>query len=302
MPTLSVTANRAAWYRFNRGITADGAGLVSQWDDASGNDRHLLQATLANRPTQQSDGSILFDGVDKFMNVTVTLAQPVTLYILFKQVTFTDLDYIFSGDSGGFHFRQNAPSPGVSIYAGVADIRTNDLILDTYGIATIVFNGASSILTINNNIATTGNAGASGATLFSLGVDNGGTSYSNIQVKEILIYSVAHDQATRFRVINYLMQLGDVALPTTTKSVVIERPTIIASQRVGVAKVRWAGSTSGNAYLADGDDNVFWRATHTANTAIETDFSRFPRTAMNWNLQGLTSATMDSGKLYISLE
>ncbi len=39
----------AAWFRANTGITVTGLG-VSQWDDQSGNARHLLQGTDANRP------------------------------------------------------------------------------------------------------------------------------------------------------------------------------------------------------------------------------------------------------------
>ena len=51
-----------AWYRLNSGITIAGQG-VSQWDDASGNGNHLLQATDANRPLPGSLGSeIVTDG------------------------------------------------------------------------------------------------------------------------------------------------------------------------------------------------------------------------------------------------
>lgn len=77
----------------------------------------------------------------------------------------------------------------------------------------------------------------------------------------------------------------------------------ITRERVAVVMVRWAASTVGDAYLTDVNDNVLWRATHTASQVgmIQTDFSKFPQTAMNWNVNGLMSATLNSGKLYIYL-
>jgi hypothetical protein len=79
----------AAWFRYGTGITITGSG-VSQWNDQSGNGRHLLQATDANRPQKQADSSILFDGVAYFLKCNAfTLPQPVSLYLLMKQVTWT---------------------------------------------------------------------------------------------------------------------------------------------------------------------------------------------------------------------
>ena len=75
----------------------------------------------------------------------------------------------------------------------------------------------------------------------------------------------------------------------------------ITRERVAVMMVRWAASTVGEAYLTDVNDNVLWRASHTANAVIQTDFSSLPQTAMNWNVNGLMSATLNSGKLYIYL-
>ena len=89
-----------------------------------------------------------------------------------------------------------------------------------------------------------------------------------------------------------------------TKVWVIDTPSTtvaITRERVAVVMVRWAASTVGQAYLTDVNDNVLWRASHTANSEIQTDFSNFPKTAMNWNVNGLMSATLNSGKLYLYL-
>lgn len=44
--------------RKNRGITADGSNRVSQWDDYSGNNRHAVQGTTANMPTEVTGGKV----------------------------------------------------------------------------------------------------------------------------------------------------------------------------------------------------------------------------------------------------
>ena len=68
--------NLAVWGRFNIGITVVGAG-VDTWADQSGNGRDLLQTTDTNRPSKESDGSILFDGVDNTLK-TASLPSFIT--------------------------------------------------------------------------------------------------------------------------------------------------------------------------------------------------------------------------------
>ncbi len=48
-PNFVLGLSPAAWFRAGTGITVTGSG-VSQWDDQSGNARHLKQGTDANRP------------------------------------------------------------------------------------------------------------------------------------------------------------------------------------------------------------------------------------------------------------
>jgi len=60
-------------------ITLNGS-TVSQWNDKSGNGRNASQATAANQPTRTLNGLggrtvITFDGVDDFLNATLTLTN-----------------------------------------------------------------------------------------------------------------------------------------------------------------------------------------------------------------------------------
>jgi hypothetical protein len=214
---LILSLTPAAWFRYGVGITVTGQG-VSQWDDQSGNARHLKQGTDGARPTLNADGSILFNGSDEFLKCDAfTLNQPETVYILFKQVTWTGGDYVYDGNgSNGMAVYQTTATPNLYQFAGGA-VNANaitTLAVDTYGVLASVFNGASSLNQLNNDSPVSGedvganNAG--GFTLGSNGAGNGG--WSNIQVKEAILYSAAHDATTRARVISYLARVGNLGL------------------------------------------------------------------------------------------
>lgn len=204
--SIPVTANLAAHFKFNTGIALNGSN-VSQWDDASGNGRHLKQATATNQPAKQADGSILFDGVDNFLKCDAfTLNQPETVYVLFKQVTWSNQESVFDGNAiNTGRCLQNTTTPQIALYAGSGPVASNvELAVDTYGALAAVFNGASSVLQINSTSSAAGNAGAGNMGGFTLGANGNNATPCHIQVKEVAIYSVAHDEATRAQVIAYL--------------------------------------------------------------------------------------------------
>lgn len=204
----------AAWFRYGVGITSAG-GLVSAWADQSGNGRDLLQATDTNKPTLEADGSITFDGVDNVLKcASFTLEQPETVYFLGKQVTWTIGDFLLDGDSSTTGAIPQTPTtPRLRINAG-ADAATNaDLAVDTYGVVVAVFNGASSLLQVNNGTPATGDPGAGDMGGFTLGANGSGAAdFSNINAKEVILYASAHDAVTRRRVIRYLSQVGQLGL------------------------------------------------------------------------------------------
>ena len=199
------------WCKFNSGITVTGAG-VSQWDDVSGNGNHLKQGTDTNRPSKESDGSILFDGVDNFLKADAfTLVQPETVYFLGKQVTWTSADRFFDGntdDTGGIN--QNPTTPKLRVNAGIAFDDDGTMAVDTYAIISVIFNGASSSIQTNYATIVTGNAGAGDMGGFTLGSRPSVTLVSNIQVKEIAVFNTAHDAVTRLQMIAYLAQIGSL--------------------------------------------------------------------------------------------
>jgi hypothetical protein len=207
--------NPVAWYRYGAGITVTGAG-VSSWTDQSGNGNHLLQGTDTNRPALQADNSILFDGTDNYLKaVAFTLVQPETVYLLMKQVTWTAADYIFDGNTvNSGALRQVSTTPRIDLFAGAQSSADNaGLAVDTWGVVTGVINGESSITMVNNTLTSNSGALSGDMSGFTLGArGDGAGAWSNIQVKEAIIFPVAHDAGQRAKVIAYLAQVGNLTI------------------------------------------------------------------------------------------
>jgi len=192
-------ANLKAWYQFNTGITVTGAG-VSTWADQSGNGNDLLQSTDTNRPSKEANGTILFDGVDNFLRAaSVTLTQPVTIYLIFKQVTWTSADYFYTGTDGtnGLLLQQfystGDATPDIRMYSGANGPEYRTYALDTYGVTGSVFNTTSSTLFVNGSSVDTGSVGTTNGTEIILGAANSSAgNAANIQVAEMLVYTAAH--------------------------------------------------------------------------------------------------------------
>ena len=211
MPELPITANLAAWYKYNSGIIS-ASSLVSQWNDLSGNGRHLLQATATNQPTLMSDGSILLDGLDNFMQAAFTLNQPCTFYLIVEPITFTANAFLFDAvTSATMLCRQDdsGVSATLDIAAGVEfNQAITSFTLGACGVVSVVFNGASSLGQLNNNAPTSSNAGTNNSDGFTLGsIGAGSSNFSRIKVKEGLAYSVAHTATQREQMWQYLRLL-----------------------------------------------------------------------------------------------
>jgi hypothetical protein len=128
---------------------------------------------------------------------------------VFKHITWSLNDRFFDGNVALVNtgiLRQFGSSPGIAAYAGAASATINDLSLNTFGIARIVFNGANSKLIINNNTPITGNFGTSSMAGFTLGTGGGGniTLNANIQVKEIILRNVVDSPVNETNIYNYL--------------------------------------------------------------------------------------------------
>ena len=116
-----------------------------------------------------------------------TLVQPEMLYLVIKQVTWTG-DYIIDGfatNTGGI--LQHTASPTIKAFAGSLSDANNNLIVNTYAIVRLLFNGVNSKLQVNETSAITGDFGAADMGGFTLGSKgNGLGNWTNIEATEII--------------------------------------------------------------------------------------------------------------------
>lgn len=211
LPFSPLELDPSAWFR--RGDwTVTGSG-ISQWNDSSGNGRHLLQGTDAARPAGQSDGSVLFNGTSHFLKCApFTLNQPTWVVIAVKQVSWTAFDYFCDGNTGDSAIiRQVTATPQVGIYAGTS-LGNVSLTLSSLGVIAAVFNGASSSVRLNNGSPVSGNAGAGNPGGFTLGAAGNAGNPSNIQVYETVIFPIAPSAAQEDQMVRYMGGIAGLSL------------------------------------------------------------------------------------------
>lgn len=196
---LHVKADVGAYSDAGTTPVADG-GTVQQWNDQSGNDRHLSQATAGKRPTYRAGilnglPVLEFDGTaDCLRTAAVALNQPTHVLVAFRIVAFNASRYYWDGLAGDTRAFLCA-NPTHRIYAG-AFLNGTTPTTGTWYVVETLFNGASSRYRLNEAAAATGNAGAAAASGLTLGsYGDGAQAFANIQVAELLLYSAALSDA-----------------------------------------------------------------------------------------------------------
>jgi hypothetical protein len=186
------SVSTAFWYDASNlgSITKDGSNNVQQWNDLSGNARHLTQATTTNEPVYTASVLNSLAGIH-FINAnsittnsmmataTFTVAQPFTVVVVFKNGAggpnttpggMTSFGLLVDGDINQsianrmiLFAGRNDVSNHATYYAGTGSGVDTTVILSAntaYHLAAI-FNGASSSSDINGT-TTTGSPGAFG--------------------------------------------------------------------------------------------------------------------------------------------
>lgn len=154
----------AAWYDASDPIflTVDDSGYVSQWDDLSGNRRHLTQGTGSKQPqsgtvTQNGLNVVDFDGDDYMVTAAFTQAQPTTWFVVARNTQASE--YLWDGLFGRQAFGMGLSSPGeICGYAGSPALSIAQTTPVT-ALWTVEFNGVSSVLRRNGTTIKTGDAG-----------------------------------------------------------------------------------------------------------------------------------------------
>ena len=191
---------------------------AADWPETSTNGATQASSTTGEVWTLNNTGakpaqivgspSLLFDGTAHTMAMATTLIQPETIYMVGRQVSWTSTEAIFDGAAlASGELIQTTATPQLNITAGSSVAANTNLAVGTYGVITAVFNGASSSLQIDGNVATTGNAGAANMSGFTLGANGDDLLFGNIQVKEVIIRSTADSAATQAAIQSLLKAL-----------------------------------------------------------------------------------------------
>lgn len=205
----SDVAGGIAWWDGDIGQATDG-GVGWDWTDRIGS-KVLNAPTADNIPTDgtlNGHATLIFDGTNDYMRVAATFAinQPSTIYVVVRQITWTNSEFWWDSKTADrMLMGQLGTTPTLKIYAGTGFAADNtDLAVNTWGVVRVVYNGASSSIRVDNNEATTGNAGTQNSDGFSLGAVYSGSFPSNIEVAELIIYSGTVSAGDDALIVNYL--------------------------------------------------------------------------------------------------
>jgi hypothetical protein len=201
-------------------ITESG-GLVSQWDDKSGNGRNVVQATGANQPTtgtntQNGLNVITFDGARRLKTAAETTNSVATVFGVGNH-TSTGVGGRFLTGFSGIGYQNNGPYPfpgfqNAEIFAGTAAVTGPALSVaaNKYYFITWRLNGASSQVFVQGKGGTVGNPGSNPASLATVGARGDNTLGFVGHIAEIIVVFSAVDENTRIVVENYLQNKWEV--------------------------------------------------------------------------------------------
>jgi hypothetical protein len=194
-------SNLVVRFRADQGITLNGAD-VSQWEDLSGNDDHLVQASATDQPLYVAaggptgDGAVRFDGTNNRMTTGAfsSIGQPHHFFFILNSIAWGDGDTIAnlgtSPDNG--ILRHKGSTTGIQHKAdGTAGYHEVNATTGTYFLLNTLFSGASSYQELNAASPVSGSniGGGSSVTSFTIGEESGGSNHWNGEFAEILLYS-----------------------------------------------------------------------------------------------------------------
>jgi hypothetical protein len=191
--------------------------LVSQWDDKSGNGRHVAQATADIQPTYNATG---FDGKPSidFLNDLLwraswgDMSQPFTRIIVFRPLTFVNPAHIWNGDILGTSNVYNVADffnlPSNTMYQASPNVvNAITLSLGTNYLRISEFNTTNSRVYHDGTLVGTANSGSNITRGITIGGRSGGDAPiapSQWRIAEAILIDGILSTDTRQRVEGYL--------------------------------------------------------------------------------------------------
>lgn len=209
-----------AWYRADKISGVAEGGAVAQWDDQSGNARHLAQGTSAKRPTFRLAGygsgrpAVSFDGVDDALDVAVAIPSPCTVFVVYRAETPTSgtgpimssHDTVVGAANNASLYVTTTPTLVARTGTGGGPSRTTTLNAWHLG----VFNTNATNVRVANDDLDTAALGSDAVAAYAgnlrVGNDSGGTNYYKGMIAEIVVLSSDATEEERRRVAKYLVR------------------------------------------------------------------------------------------------
>ena len=208
-------------------FTLDGTS-VDQWDDKSGNDRHVLNTNNdATRPTYDSNtGRVTFTATNStFLQSAAfgaALEQPNTIFIVYKITgDLSDVEIVFTGLTTLKYHQIFYESSLFQIHSQVqlsSGIATNA----DDNIHVTEFNGANSKYWINGVLAVTGNAGLIGLGGITLGAYIDVIQYNaDVEICEVIGFGSDISATDQDIITAYLADKWNITSTTTHKGYIL---------------------------------------------------------------------------------
>jgi len=212
------------WWDISDSTTVtEAGGLVSQWDDKSGNSYNLIQTTTAQKPTlltADQNGldtlSFVYTGSGGSYSMAIASAtiatQPLTMLVALLSGDGSTSGQCNVYGAGGtrcdYYDFTASESDRHRIYGGV-QLKYNEDIGHQWNQLTNLYNGASSYMRVNGTEKVSGNAGTSSQADLALGSDNDGNQ--SLKYGEIICYDKELSASELTSVENYLKDKWDTA-------------------------------------------------------------------------------------------
>jgi hypothetical protein len=206
-------ADLAVWYDASVASSITIATGVEQWNDLSGNDRHLTQTITNNQPayiTNLLNGkpALRFDGSNDSLSASFTLGTNTRVFCVGNYLANTVNRTLFDGPAGNTgntmrHYISTTTRPGA--FGGAALVAAADTTVTGWFIWETVFAGLGGLLIRDGVTLASGNIGTASPGGVRLGIfGNGSSNPANCEIAEFLIYSRVISNSESARVRSYL--------------------------------------------------------------------------------------------------
>lgn len=191
---------------------------VTTWFDLSGNGRDQAQGTAAAKPTYQVNQinglpAVVFDGIDDFMKAVAFIwNQPEYIFTVIRIVAAAAGDSFWDGNALNVMRSYQSSAGIIRLFAGGAG-PTSGALGTTWHVISSLYNGAGSLLQIDNAAVITGNVGVGNAGGLKLGVrGDEGAEFGNIAIAEIFGSNIAVDPSIATNAMQYLSKKYGIAV------------------------------------------------------------------------------------------